>query len=127
MNHQKSFQLSFIISKSNGVKEMILYLIPVVILFLLMYFACKLAITDVISREKTESDKLETFMITLRNLDYIDNERMENMIASYRHKQINALSEELFEFEENDFEFEVDSYIRDISNYIKITDEEGIV
>ncbi|MBI9010771.1 MAG: hypothetical protein JEZ08_00960 [Clostridiales bacterium] len=108
--------------------EVLLFnLAQLVILFFVIYFVCKMAIVNVMSKEEGKTDKLEDFIISLRDLDYIDNERMESMIAAYRQKRIKALSDELFEFEENDFEFNVDNYIRDVLKYIKRTDEEGIV
>ena len=102
-------------------------LAQLVILFLVIYFICKTAVSNVMDREEIKSDKLEDFIISLRDLDYINNERMESMIASYKRKKILALSEQLFDFEENDFDFDVDCYIKDVTEYNKRTKDDGIV
>lgn len=102
-------------------------LTQLVIIFLAVYFICKAAVNNVMNKEEIKSDKFEEFIISLRDLDYIDNERMERMITGYKQKKVQALSEELFDFEENDFEFEVDSYIRELDDYNKRTKDDGIV
>jgi len=102
-------------------------LTQLVIIFLVIYFICKTAVINVMNREETNSDKLEEFIISLRDLDYIDNERMERMISGYKQKKIQALSEELFDFEENDFGFDVDRYINELDDYNNRTKDDGIV
>jgi len=97
------------------------------ILILVIYFICKTAVSNVVDREEIKSDELEDFIISLRDLDYIDNERMERMIASNKRKKIQALSEDLFDFEENDFEFDVDCYIKELQDYNKRIIDDDIV
>jgi len=102
-------------------------LAQLVILLLVIYFVCKTAVNNVMTREEVQSDKLEKFIISLSDLDYIDNERMERMLSSYKQKKIQALSEELFDFEKNDFGFDVDRYINELDDYNKRTKDDGIV